>query len=133
MKRLTLIWTTVVTVSLLGGTLALVEGRRTAHVDARPAQVADARPRAPPIDEVRAGTTLAVALDDSVGSATSHVDDRVRAHFTRPLVVGGLTAVSERSELIGTVTVAERSHPVKGRARVVIQFEDGRPNRDSRP
>src|SRR6266849_2275795 len=120
MKRLTLISTVVVAVALLGGTIVLVEGRRAAHAH----QNADPRASDQHRDiTVPAGTMLAVSLEDRVGSATSLVDDSVRARLVRPVIVDGVTAVPQGSELIGAVVVAERSHRVKGRARVVVRFD----------
>ena len=128
MKRVTLIWTAVVAASLLGGTIALVEGQRRAHADKPPNAVATTGDRAPRAAEFReitipAGTALSLSLDDRVGSAISRVDDRVRAHLTRPVIVDGVTAVPERSELSGAVVEVLRSARVKGRARIAIRFD----------
>ena len=68
------------------------------------------------------GTVLAFTLDDSVGSATSRVDERVRAHLTRPVVLGGTSVIPAGSELTGAVTAAVPSHRVKGRAQLGITF-----------
>ena len=69
------------------------------------------------------GTTLAFALDDTVGSATSRVDERVRGHLTRPLVVSGTPIVPVGSELSGAIVNATPSRRVKGRAAVGIRFD----------
>ena len=69
------------------------------------------------------GTTLALVLDDSVGSATSRVDQHVRGHLTRPIVVDGAPVVPAGSELSGAVVDAKPSHRVKGRAEVAIRFD----------
>jgi hypothetical protein len=68
------------------------------------------------------GTTIAFTLDDSVGSATSRVDERVRGHLTRPLVVDGAPVVSAGAEVSGAVVEAKPSHRVKGRAEVSVRF-----------
>ncbi|HET9833680.1 MAG TPA: hypothetical protein VFP91_18290 [Vicinamibacterales bacterium] len=68
------------------------------------------------------GTVLAFTLDDSVGSATSRVDERVRAHLTRPVVLGGAPVVPAGSELTGAVTAAIPSHRVRGRAQLGLTF-----------
>jgi hypothetical protein len=98
----------------------------TASSDA-PAGAASAAPVQPVVEfreiTVPAGTTLNVALDDSVGSATSRVDEPVRAHLTRPVSIDGLVALPEGSELSGAVVEALRSARVKGRARVAIRFD----------
>jgi hypothetical protein len=77
------------------------------------------------------GTALAFTLDDSVGSAMSRVDERVRAHLTRPIVVGGNTVIPTGSELSGAVTAAIASHRVKGRARLAITFNSLRQGSDT--
>jgi len=68
------------------------------------------------------GTAQAFVLDDSVGSATSRVDERVRGHLTRPVVLGGTSVIPAGSELTGAVTAAVPSHRVKGRAQLGITF-----------
>jgi hypothetical protein len=69
------------------------------------------------------GTTLAFALDDTVGSATSRVDERVHGHLTHPGVVNGASVVPAGSEVSGAVVDATPSHRVKGRAQVGIRFD----------
>ena len=83
---------------------------------------------ATPVEEFReitvpVGTTLTVSLDDAVGSATSHVDDAVHAHLTRPVSVDGFVAVAAGSEVSGAVVEAQRSARVKGRAQLAIRFD----------
>jgi hypothetical protein len=89
-----------------------------------------AEPAAPiaeraPVREVTipAGTTLPVVLDTSVGSETSHVEEAVHAHLTRPIVIRGMTVVPEGSRVSGVVTDATRSGRVKGRAHVAVRFD----------
>ena len=72
---------------------------------------------------VPAGTTLSVALDEGVGSATSRVDEPVRAHLTRPVSIDGVVVAPVNSEVSGAVVEAVRSARVKGRARVAIRFD----------
>jgi hypothetical protein len=69
-----------------------------------------------------AGTTLPVALDASVGSDTSRVEDRVTAHLTKP-VVEGITALDEGSSVHGVVTGAERAGKVSGTSRLALRFD----------
>jgi len=92
-------------------------------------------PSAVPAEEFReltipAATTITVALDDGVGSATSRVDDPVRAHVTRPVSIDGLVAVLMGSNLSGAVVEAMRSGRVKGLAQVGIRFDKIRPAAD---
>jgi len=77
------------------------------------------------------GTVLAFTLDDTVGSATSRVDERVRAHLTRPVVLGGTSVIPAGSELSGAVTAAVGSHRVKGRAELAITFNSLREGSDT--
>ena len=69
-----------------------------------------------------AGTTLPVALDTSVGSDTSRVEDRVTAHITKAIVVEGVTALLEGSSVSGVVTDATRAGKVSGTSRVAVRF-----------
>ena len=72
---------------------------------------------------VPAGTALSVALDTAVGSDTSRVEDPVRAHVTKAVVIDGVTAVPEGSSVNGVVTGAERPGKVKGTARLALRFD----------
>jgi hypothetical protein len=69
-----------------------------------------------------AGTVLAVSLETGVGSATSNVEDGVRARVIRPVRIRGREAIPEGATLAGSVTEATRSGKVKGRARVALRF-----------
>jgi hypothetical protein len=108
--------------------ISVVACQRAAD-SAAPAATADAASARPaPVDEFReitipVGTTLTVSLDDAVGSATSHVDDAVHAHLTRPVSVDGVVAAPEGSELSGAVVEAQQSARVKGRAELAIRFD----------
>jgi hypothetical protein len=119
----------LICISLFMAALGVAGCQGTATSDA-PAAAKDTAP-APPVEEFRevtipGGTTLSVALDDSVGSATSSVDDPVRAHLTRPVSVDGALALPEGTAVSGAVTEALRSARVKGRARVGIRFDNVR-------
>jgi hypothetical protein len=103
---------------------ATSSGKETAPA-ARPAA-------APPVEQFRevtipGGTTLSASLDESVGSATSRVDEPVHAHLTTPISVDGVVALPAGSELSGAVVDAERSKRVKGRAELAIRFDSVRP------
>jgi hypothetical protein len=112
----------------------LVGGCQGAAKSDAPAAAEDAPP-ARPVEKFReltipAATTFTVTLDDSVGSATSRVDEPVRAHVTRPVSVDGVVAVPGGSSLSGAVVEAVRSGRVKGRAHVAIRFDKLRPVAD---
>jgi hypothetical protein len=132
MRRLKLIHI----VASLGAVLCIAGCRSAANPDADATAKNDkeAAPAAP-VEEFReltipSGTTITVALDDSVGSATSRVDEAVHAHVTRPVSVGGRVAVPAGSEVTGAVVEAVRSGRVKGRAEVAVRFDKLRPAAD---
>ena len=69
-----------------------------------------------------AGTTLPLDLKTSVASDSSQVEDSVRATLRRALTVQGTQVLPAGTEVVGTVTQAERAGRVKGRARVAFRF-----------
>ena len=71
---------------------------------------------------IPAGTSLPVVLDTSVGSDISRVEQPVRGHLSRAVVVHGVTAIPSGSSVSGVVTNAQRSGRVKGRAHVAFRF-----------
>jgi hypothetical protein len=79
---------------------------------------------------IPAGTQLTVMLDTAVGSDTSHVEEPVTAHLTRPIHVHGDTVLAEGSRITGVVTDATRSAKVKGRAHVAMRFDSLTPHGD---
>lgn len=79
---------------------------------------------------IPAGTSLPVVLDTAVGSDISHAEEPVRAHLSRAIEVGGVTALPEGSLVSGVVTDASRSGKVKGRAHVAVQFDSVSPRGD---
>lgn len=72
---------------------------------------------------IPAGTALRLDLQSNVASDTSHVEDPVRATLRSPVLVNGETVIPAGAEAAGTVTGAERSGRVKGRARVAYRFD----------
>jgi hypothetical protein len=76
---------------------------------------------------IPAGTRLTIALDTSIGSATSRVEQPVHAHLTRPVVVAGQTALPQGTAVSGVVTDATKSAKVKGRAHVAVRFDSVSP------
>ena len=79
---------------------------------------------------IPAGTRVTVILDTGVGSDTSRVEDAVHAHVSRPVVIGGQTALPAGSRVSGVVTDATRSAKVKGRAHVAVRFDTLTPRGD---
>ncbi|NOT44924.1 MAG: hypothetical protein HOP14_10025 [Acidobacteria bacterium] len=70
-----------------------------------------------------AGTTLDAALDTTVASNTSNVQDTVRATLASDLVFDGVTVAPRGSVLVGAVTAAEASGRVRGRAELGLRFD----------
>jgi hypothetical protein len=79
---------------------------------------------------IPSGTSLAVTLDNSVGSDTSSVEDAVSAHLSRAVTVGGETVLPTGSRVSGVVTDATRSGKVTGLAHVAVRFNAVVPARD---
>jgi hypothetical protein len=69
-----------------------------------------------------AGTTLSLDLKTAIGSVTSQVEDSVRATLRRAIAVQGTQVLPAGTEVLGSVTQADRSARVKGRARVAFRF-----------
>jgi hypothetical protein len=76
------------------------------------------------------GTPLVLALDTTVSTASARPGDVVTARLLEPVRVGERVVVPEGAEVRGKVTTALRPGKVKGRARLVVDFErltvDGR-------
>jgi hypothetical protein len=79
---------------------------------------------------IPAGTRLPVILDTAVGSDTSRVEQPVRAHLSRAVIVNGQTVIPEGSQISGVVTDATRSGKVKGRAHLAVRFDTLAPRGD---
>jgi hypothetical protein len=76
-----------------------------------------------PMDVV-AGTDLVLTLETPVSSETAKSDQPVRARVAKPVIVSGMTAIPEGSVVTGAVVSAERAGRVKGRASVVLRFNE---------
>jgi hypothetical protein len=71
---------------------------------------------------IPAGTSLPVVVDTTVASNTSRVEQPVRAHLSRNVVVDNEIVLPAGSELYGTVTAVRRPGKVKGRSYVAMRF-----------
>ena len=71
---------------------------------------------------IPAGTSLALALTQSVASDTSAVEDAVNAELTRPVTIDGREVLPAGSRLLGVVTHVDDSGRVKGRAMIAFRF-----------
>jgi hypothetical protein len=71
---------------------------------------------------IPSGTAVNLTLETAVGSDSSRIEDTVRAKVSKPIMIAGLTAVPAGSEAVGSVTGAEHSGKVKGRASLALRF-----------
>jgi hypothetical protein len=71
---------------------------------------------------VPSGTSLSIELRTALASDTSNVEDRVRGVVRRAVIIDGVEAVPAGALVSGSVTTADRSARVKGRARLALRF-----------
>lgn len=71
---------------------------------------------------IPSGTAVNLTLETAIGSDSSNIEDPVRAKVSKPIMIAGLTAVPAGAEAVGTVTGAEPSGKVKGRASLSLRF-----------
>jgi hypothetical protein len=88
---------------------------------ATPVPTPTPRPRSVP-----AGTALEVVLQQAVSTRTAQAEDPVLAELAADVVVDGDVLLPRGSEVRGHVVSAQRSGRVKGRARLVVSFEEVR-------
>jgi len=81
-------------------------------------------PPKPRFDEltVAENSVIGIHLDSTISSETARVEDKVTAHVTRDVVVGGRTAIPAGAKLEGNVTLVQPGGKFKDRARVGIKF-----------
>jgi hypothetical protein len=84
----------------------------------------------PPPRIVQAGTVLPIVLKQTVSTETASAEDRVVAELAEPVVERGDVLLPAGSEVLGHVVTSVRSGRVKGRAHLVVSFDqirsDGR-------
>jgi len=115
---------------LVAGFCAACGGGSTTTSDApggEGAAPAAGTPAAPPLPVVREftvpdGTSFKLDLVTPLDSDSSRVEDAVRATLRESVAVDGTTVLPVGTELTGTVTEAEGSGRVKGRARLGFRF-----------
>src|SRR5512146_2604398 len=115
--------------SLAGASVTACDRMQLAASTGDPATSGSTTTTAPDATAVReltipAGTALPLVLDTPVGSDTSRVEQSVRAHLSRAIVVKGVTALRAGSIVTGIVTDATRSGNVKGRAHLALRFNE---------
>jgi hypothetical protein len=69
-----------------------------------------------------AGTVLPLTLDSSVASDRSRIEDGVRAHLRRAVVVNGVRVIPAGSVVSGHVTSVRRPGRVQGRGYIAFRF-----------
>lgn len=69
-----------------------------------------------------AGTMLPLTLDSYVASDQSRIEDGVRAHLRRAVVVNGLSVIPAGSRVSGHVTSVRRPGRVSGRGYFAFRF-----------
>jgi len=88
----------------------------------RPSSKPKAPPTPPPVI-LAEGTALVLRLESSVSTATAHAGDVVTAAVAEPVRQGDRVVVPDGAEVRGKVVTAVRSGKVKGRARLVVEFD----------
>src|SRR5918994_14756 len=67
---------------------------------------------------------LVLTLETPVSSEAAKVDQPVRARVAKPVVISGMTVIPEGATVTGAVVSAERAGRVKGRASIVLRFNE---------
>jgi hypothetical protein len=72
---------------------------------------------------IPAGTSLSVKLLSTVASNKSKVEDPIKGSIAKAVTISGVTALPEGTQILGSVTEAEESGRVKGKASVAFRFD----------
>ncbi len=96
---------------------------RVAQQEPAVREVTPPRPSPEPV-VLPAGTEMTVELTQPVASDTSRPEDAVPAVLTEDVRTGGRVVLPAGAEVIGHVVTAQRSGRVKGRARLVLTFDE---------
>jgi hypothetical protein len=75
---------------------------------------------------VASGTTLPIVLQQALSTKTAKAEDPVVAELAEDVIVDGDVLLPQGSEVRGHVVSAQRSGHVKGRARLVVSFDEVR-------
>jgi hypothetical protein len=115
--------------------ITIAHGRSTTTIDRK--DIADIRvvdpmrPALPPPSRARfreytvpEGAKLQVRLETAVASDVSQVEDPVEATLTEPVIVEDTEVLPVGSAVSGTVSEAQPSGKVKGRARLAVRFDN---------
>ena len=71
---------------------------------------------------IPAGTVLSIRLTTPIASDTSKVEDAVNGRLSKPIVVGGETAIPAGANVTGSVLSAKGSGRVKRRGSLAFRF-----------
>jgi hypothetical protein len=105
-------------------------GPATATNEPPPAAPVAAAPAPTPEPIVlAAGTVLPVRLRETITTKTAQPEDRVVAVLDEDVSAGGEVVLPSGSEVLGTVVTSLRSGRVKGRAHLVVSFDQIRTGR----
>lgn len=110
-------------------TASAAEDGSAAATPAVPAGSETADPRSPVTGSTReitlpAGTVLPVALETSVGSDISRVEQPVHGRLRRAVMLHGVEVLPAGTAVSGRVTAARRPGKVKGRGYVAMRFTE---------
>jgi hypothetical protein len=72
---------------------------------------------------IPAGTSLSVTLLTAVASNKSKVEDPIKGSIAKAVTISGVTALPAGTQILGSVTEAEESGRVKGKASVAFRFD----------
>jgi type IV secretory pathway VirB10-like protein len=72
---------------------------------------------------VPAESVLGLQLESSISSEFARVEDRVDAHVTRDVRIGGRVAIPAGTHAVGSVVMVDRGGRVKDRAKIGIRFD----------
>jgi hypothetical protein len=75
---------------------------------------------------VAAGTALPITLEQALSTKTAQPEQAVAARLAEDVVVEGDVLLPAGSEVLGHVVTAVRSGRVKGKARLVVSFDQVR-------
>jgi hypothetical protein len=100
---------------------AAPQGQPAAQPEPTPVPTPTPRPRI-----VASGTALPIVLQQALSTKTAKPEDPVVAELAEDVVVDGDVLLPKGSEVRGHVVSAQRSGRVKGRARLVVSFEEVR-------
>ena len=73
---------------------------------------------------IPSGTSLVVALDERLSTATHQSGDRFKAHTTNAIVIDRTTALPSGSTVRGHLASVEEPHRTSGKAQMTLVFDE---------